>query len=101
MKTLTTLYPAVLFVAVTLMGLSAPQAQHAVAPPAAGPYVVAQGDSFVYEPNYTCSFTRTPSGFRDSCGPQVQEPTECPEGRVLVKMLSYGLRSARCVPVEF
>jgi hypothetical protein len=89
MKTLAALCIAALLVAVTLLDVGAAVAQHAVA----------QEDNFVYQPNYTCTFTRTPSGFRESCGPQVKDPTECPEGRVLVKVLSYGVRSARCVPI--
>ena len=88
MKTLAALCIAALFVAFTLMGVGAAVAQHAVAP----------DDNSGYQPNYTCMFSRTPSGFRESCGPQLKNPTECPEGWVLVKMLSYGVTSARCVP---
>jgi hypothetical protein len=86
MKTRAAFFIAALLVAVTLMSVGA---------------AVAQEDNFVYQPKYTCTFTRTPSGFRESCGPQVKKPTECPKGQVLVKMLSYGVRSARCVPVRF
>jgi hypothetical protein len=59
---------------------------------------VAQEANTVYQPNYTCTFTRTPSGFRESCGPQVKESTGCSKGQVLVRMRSYGVTSARCVP---
>ena len=83
MKTLAALCIAALFVAFTLMSVGA---------------AVALDDNSVYQPNYTRMFTRTPSGFRESCGPQLKNPTECPEGWVLVKMLSYGVTSARCVP---
>jgi len=65
MKTLAALCIAALFVAFTLMSVGA---------------AVALDDNSVYQPNYTRMFTRTPSGFRESCGPQ---------------------RSARCVPVRF
>jgi hypothetical protein len=84
MKTLVALSIAALLVAVTLMRVSTAIAQE-------------EDGNFAYRPNYTCTITRTPSGFRESCGPRVKEPTECPKGQVLVKMLSYGVTSARCI----
>ena len=46
----------------------------------------------------TCTWSSTPNGFKQTCGPAYVEPTGCDAGFTKVCVRRYGVRTCDCYP---